>query len=73
MGIDPMLYQKYSGRSGDPHTRLGEALAKNEKRKSRRDGMAKGVAGGVKVSMMPGSWWNVFYFWKWFSHSRRDD
>ncbi len=32
MGIDPMLYQKYSGGSGDPHARLGEALAKNESR-----------------------------------------
>src|SRR5688572_11296054 len=31
MAIDLRDYQKYSGRSGDPYTRLGEALAKNAK------------------------------------------
>lgn len=29
MAIDPELYKKYSGRSGDPYTRLGEALSQS--------------------------------------------
>lgn len=29
MAIDPLLYEKISGRKGDPHQRLGEALAKS--------------------------------------------
>ena len=32
MAIDPMLYEKVSGRSGDPSKRLGEALAKSDRR-----------------------------------------
>jgi hypothetical protein len=31
MGIDPRLYEKLSGRSGDPYKRLGEALAQDAK------------------------------------------
>lgn len=27
MAIDPMLYEKVSGRKGDPYARMGEALA----------------------------------------------
>lgn len=27
MAIDPMLYEKVSGRKGDPYSRMGEALA----------------------------------------------
>ena len=34
MAIDPRLYQKYSGRSGDPYKRLGEALAAGSRQKS---------------------------------------
>jgi hypothetical protein len=33
MAIDPMLYEKLSGRKGDPYSRMGEALAKSDKRK----------------------------------------
>lgn len=29
MAIDPRLYEKYSGRSGDPYKRLGEALSRS--------------------------------------------
>lgn len=29
MGIDPGLYEKYSGRKGDPYTRMGEALSQS--------------------------------------------
>lgn len=68
-----MLYQKYSGRSGDPYSRMGEALAKNDAKKSRREGMPKGVSGGLRVSMLPGEWANIFFFWKWFRHSRKND
>ncbi|MCC6678791.1 MAG: hypothetical protein IT436_16790 [Phycisphaerales bacterium] len=33
MAIDPKMYEKYSGRSGDPYKRLGEALAKSSAKK----------------------------------------
>ncbi len=33
MAIDPKLYEKYSGRSGDPYKRLGEALAAGARQK----------------------------------------
>lgn len=36
MAIDSRLYEKYSGRSGDPHARLGAALAQSSAQKSRR-------------------------------------
>lgn len=35
MAIDPMLYRKISGRTGDPNSRLGEALARSAKSKTR--------------------------------------
>lgn len=35
MAIDPELYEKYSGRSGDPYKRLGEALAQGAAHKQR--------------------------------------
>lgn len=35
MGIDPRMYEKYSGRSGDPYKRLGEALATSSARKQK--------------------------------------
>jgi hypothetical protein len=36
MAIDPLLYEKVSGRSGNPHERLGSALAGAEKSRSAR-------------------------------------
>lgn len=54
MAIDPRLYEKYSGRSGDPYKRLGEALAKNVKAKHQRDAMPKGYMGGLRTTMWPG-------------------
>lgn len=35
MAIDPDIYEKYSGRSGDPYKRLGEALAQSAAHKQR--------------------------------------
>lgn len=35
MAIDPDMYEKYSGRSGDPYKRLGEALAQGAAHKQR--------------------------------------
>lgn len=64
MAIDPMLYQKLSGRKGDPYTRLGEALAKDAKHKQERDALPKGVAGGLRIIRMPGIFANLFFFWK---------
>ena len=64
MAIDPLLYQKLSGRSGDPYTRMGEALAQNAKKKQERDALPKGVSGGLKVTRMPGVWFNVLHVFK---------
>jgi len=36
MTIDPMLYQKISGRSADPSTLLGQALAQSSARQQER-------------------------------------
>lgn len=33
MAIDRRTYEKYSGRTGDPMTRMGEALAQNAARR----------------------------------------
>ena len=37
MVIDPRLYQKLSGRSGDPYEKLGQALASQAARESARN------------------------------------
>lgn len=37
MAIDPMMYKKYSGRSGDPYAKMGAALAQGDARKARRE------------------------------------
>ncbi len=55
-------YQKYSGRSGDPYTRLGQALAKNAKSKQERDAMPKGASGGFRMMLMP-SMFAQLWFW----------
>jgi hypothetical protein len=63
MAIDPRLYEKYSGRSGDPYKRLGEALARDAKIKQDRDSMPKGARGGM-VRGFFGPWWlNMLFFW----------
>ena len=36
MAIDPMLYEKMSGRKGDPYSRMGKALAGTETAKAAR-------------------------------------
>lgn len=64
MAIDPMMYQKLSGRKGDPYTRMGEALAKGAKHKQERDALPKGVSGGFRVSMWPGFFANILFFFK---------
>lgn len=68
MAIDPRLYEKYSGRSGDPYKRLGEALAKNVKHKHQRDTMPKGFSGGMRTI-----WWPGFFaqFFNWFKDRSR--
>jgi hypothetical protein len=62
--IDPRLYEKYSGRKGDPYTRLGQALAQNAKAQQERDAMPKGVMGGMRVNRLPGIWANLFFWLK---------
>ena len=72
MAIDPRLYEKYSGRSGDPYKRLGEALAKSSKAKSERDGMPKGVRGGFSTMKWPGMWAQLFFWFKDRERSKGD-
>lgn len=61
MAIDPMMYERLSGRKGDPYTRMGEALAQNSKAQTERDAMPKGVSGGLRVNRMPGIWANLWF------------
>jgi len=68
MTIDPRLYEKYSGRKGDPYTRLGQALAKNAKAQQERDAMPKGFRGGLRVTMWPGMFAQL---WFWFKDKSR--
>lgn len=59
MAIDPMLYEKYSGRSADPTQRLGEALAGSSKRSSQISGGADadgGRADGLFLGLKA-QWW----------------
>lgn len=53
MAIDPLLYRKMSGRSGDPHSRMGEALAKEEKAKSQREDARKWLWYGFRTNFLP--------------------
>ncbi len=68
MAIDPLMYEKMSGRKGDPYTRMGEVLAKDAKAQQARDAMPKGFVGGIKNIRWPGMWANV---WLWFRDRTR--
>ncbi len=68
MTIDPRLYEKYSGRTGDPRSRLGAALANDAKAKAGRDKMPKGVTGGLQVTRMPGIFSQL---WLWVQNRSR--
>jgi len=59
MAIDPMLYEKVSGRKGDPYSRLGEALAQNDAAKARRTAQ-KDVPGGTRM-------WLSYYKYKFIA------
>ncbi len=61
MAIDPMMYERLSGRKGDPYKRMGEALAKDARAKQERDTMPKGVAGGFSTMSKPGIFAQLFY------------
>ena len=61
MAIDPMMYERMSGRKGDPYTRMGEVLSQNVKAQKERDEMPKGVSGGFRVMGIPGLWANFFF------------
>jgi hypothetical protein len=53
MAIDPMLYEKISGRSGDPYSRLGAALAGADAAQSKRS--------EAKANSSSGNWFVVRY------------
>lgn len=57
MAIDPMMYERLSGKKGDPMDRLGAVSAQNDARQHQRDRAAKGVSGGLGWS-----WGN---YWRW--------
>ena len=58
MAIDPRLYEKYSGRSGDPYKRLGAALAQGAAQKQQL-GTAKqtGFSERYIVGSLKFQWW----------------
>jgi hypothetical protein len=64
MVVDPRLYEKVTGRSADPSRRLGEVLAKGVKKQHERDELPKGIAGGLRVTRMPGTLAQWLLFWK---------
>ena len=68
MAIDLRLYEKYSGRKGDPQMRLGAALAKSAKAQQERDAMPKGVSGGFQTMRTPGIWHQII---NWFRDRSR--
>lgn len=72
MAIDPMMYERLSGRKGDPYTRMGETLAKEVKSQRARDEMPKGTAGGMRVNLAPGVFANIWFAIKDFMR-RKDD
>lgn len=59
MAIDPMLYERVSGRSANPHKRLGEALADSEQQKARNR------ADQAQQQMLSGGYirWGMLPFW----------
>ena len=61
MAIDPLMYERLSGRKGDPQTRLGEALARDVKAKQERDELPKGMRGGFRIAALPGIWANLWF------------
>lgn len=66
MAIDPMLYQKLSGRKGDPYSRLGEALAKDVKHKASRSEQRNAIGRTRRVMwLMPGftGLFGWLFFW----------
>jgi hypothetical protein len=69
MAIDPRLYTKYSGRTGDPRDRLGAVLAQDVKAKQQRSEMPKGVTGGFRMNRLPGVWGYLFF---WLKDRRRE-
>jgi hypothetical protein len=56
MAIDPKLYEKYSGRSGDPYARMGKALAQSSARASNLASRG-GPATPEGKFMVKGWWW----------------
>lgn len=68
MGIDPMMYERISGRSADPTKRMGEVLSQNAKAKQSRDAMPKGVKGGFQTMRAPGM---LGQLWVWWQNRRR--
>lgn len=72
MAIDPRLYEKYSGRKGDPMVRLGQVLAKEAKANQERDSMPKGVSGGFRTMRSPGIFAQIYYWFKDRARSKGD-
>ena len=49
MVIDPRMYEKLSGRKGDPYERLGQALASDSLRSQARSGQKDRSAGELML------------------------
>ncbi len=59
MAIDPMMYKKYSGRSGDPYDKLGQTLAKSRAR-SQKLSAKSGSEGPVMFGLKAHWWFSIF-------------
>lgn len=59
MAIDPMLYEKVSGRKGDPYSRMGEALAGAD--------LAKAARAAAKEELYTEGAMRERYKWKLYS------
>jgi len=57
MVVDPRFYEKHSGRKGDPYERLGQALAKSDKRKHDREETLHNLQMASRVPRQ----WRIFF------------
>ena len=58
MAIDPMLYEKMSGRKGDPYSRMGAALAGSDAAKAQRT--AEKARSYTETSLIARYKWSAF-------------
>lgn len=71
MGIDPLMYERISGKSADPTKRLGEVLASRVTKQHDRDELPKGISGGFRLMRFPDMFAQLWLTWR--NHRRTRD